>query len=105
MITEKELLDAIAECEAEPTTQNKISKLADFYVIYDHLFGNAERNRERPAQRNVERIYTDRSTDFLTLVDGKETDAVMRALAEFVEAVKLLHPKMYERLAQALEEL
>ena len=33
MITEKELLQAIAECEAEPITAAKIAKLADFYII------------------------------------------------------------------------
>ena len=37
MITEKELLSAIAECEAEPITAAKVGKLADFYIIYDHL--------------------------------------------------------------------
>ena len=105
MITEKELLKAISECEAEPTTQNKISKLADFYVIYDHLFGRAKSEASPPFQRSVERIHTDKSSDFLALIDGKETTAAMYAISEFVEAVKALHPKMYERLEQAFREI
>jgi hypothetical protein len=105
MITEKELLKAISECEAEPTTQNKISRLADFYVIYDHLFGHEKSETNPPFQRNVERIHTDKSNDFLTLVDGKEITAAMYVISEFVEAVKALHPKMYERLEQAFREI
>ena len=39
MITERELLRAIDECQQEPITGSKRGTLADLFIIYDHLFG------------------------------------------------------------------
>ncbi len=105
MITEKELMDAIRQCEREPITQSKVAKLADFYIIYDHLFG--EPNFEGYSYTNkVENIIqTNSDTEFLVTVNGKNTEKVMAILDELMEACKILHPKMYNRVIQKINDI
>lgn len=112
MITERELIEAIEECENGHITPPKLTKLADLYTVYDHLFGYVEpvpTVRALPThdtQKATEKgLTTNRSTEFLTLIDGKEAEKVLDILDELVEAVKVLHPRMYDSLLRKLIEL
>lgn len=106
MITEKELLQAIRECEAEPITPSKIGKLADFYIIYDHLFG-VPYEADYSYSNNVEKpmIETTSDTEFLKAVNGKPSDKVWAILDEIMEVVKTLHPKMYDKAIDKISDL
>lgn len=103
MVTERELLTAIAECEKEPTTNAKISQLADFYIVYDHLFGQPS---GYSFKNNIEhtKIKTSGDTEFLKAVNGKDTDKVWQIVNEMAEAVKTLHPRMYDRVLEKLSD-
>ena len=106
MITEKELLQAIQECEAEPITERKICKLADFYIIYDHLFGEPISNGysyDNKIETSTIEIYGD--TEFMQAVNGKSTQNVMDVLSELMEATKTLHPRMYDRVIEKLRDI
>ena len=94
MITEKDLTDAIRECESEPITPNKVSKLADFYIIYEHLFGQPVDTSYSYAPQAEKVIYTDGGNKFLQAVNGKDTEKVMAIIDELMEAVKILQPRM-----------
>lgn len=113
MITERDLIQAIRECESEPHTQSKMAKLADFYIIYDHLFGdnseganyryNDEYSRE-PA--TVEKIIEEQGdTEFLQAANGKSASGVLQILDELMEATKVLHPRMYDQVISRLKDL
>lgn len=104
MITERDLLQAIRECEAEPITAQKVSKLADLYIIYDHLFGEpmvAGYSYESKTANHI--IETSGGTEFLEFVNGKETEKVMSVMDELMEAVKTLHPRMYDGVLRKIE--
>ena len=106
MITEKELLQAIRECEAEPITPSKFRKLADFYIIYDHLFGvpyEAEYSYSNKVGNPT--IETSSDTEFLKAVNGKPSDKVWAILDEIMEVVKTLHPKMYDKAIDKINDL
>ena len=110
MVTERELLEAIEECESGQITPPKLNRLADLYIVYEHLFGYDEPlYRELPindTQKATEKgLTTNRSTEFLTLIDGKEAERVLDILDELAEAVKVLHPRMYDSLLRKLIEL
>lgn len=95
MITEKELLTAIKECEAEPITQSKIAKLADFYIIYDHLFGNhLETNYSFYAPKEI--IQTSGENEFLNAINGKPSQKVWDVLSELFEVLQTINPRLYE---------
>ena len=105
MITEKELTDAIRECESEPITPNKVSKLADFYIIYEHLFGQPVDTAYSYAPQAEKIIYTDGGNEFLQAVNGKDTEKVVAIIDELMEAVKILQPRMYDGVICRLSEI
>ena len=105
MITERELLQAIDECQQEPITSSKRGTLADLYIIYDHLFGepiNASYSYDNKIEKQ---IYTNGDTEFLEAVNGKDTEKVMAVLDELMEATKTLHPRMYDGVLQRIYDI
>ena len=105
MITERELLRAIDECQQEPITSSKRGTLADLFIIYDHLFGQPM-NVGYSYENKVENtIQTNGDTEFLGLVNGKDTEKVMAVLDELMEATKTLHSRMYDGVLQRLSDI
>lgn len=89
MISRRDLENAVAELErSEPTYQN-CAKLADLYIILDHL--------KAPLSRT--------DTGFLKTVSGKNIDKVFGVMDELMEATQVLNPKLYENVMVRLNEL
>ncbi len=118
MLTEREVLQAIDECMAEPMTGNKRSVLADLFIIHDHLFGEPMKTTEpqqmpmsmqsysAPPMEQVE-IYveTNGDSEFLKAVNGRKAERVWKLMDELVEAVKILHPRMYTTFIDKVQDL
>ena len=117
MITEKEVAQAIEECLREPVTGNKRAVLADLIIIQDYLFGEPARAQEvqqpipmqsysAPPIEQVETyIGTNGDSEFLKAVDGKKADRVWKLMDELLEAVKILHPRMYTTFIDKVQDL
>ena len=117
MITEKEVAQAIEECMREPVTGNKRAVLADLIIIQDYLFGEPMREREAPQQMPMQSysappmeqvetyIETNGDSEFLKAVGGKKADRVWKLMDELVEAVKILHPRMYTTFIDKVQDL
>ena len=105
MITERELLRAIDECQQEPITSSKRGTLADLFIIYDHLFGKPMNTGYSYENKVENTIQTKGDTEFLRLVNGKDTEKVMAVLDELMEATKTLHPRMYDGVLQRLSDI
>ena len=117
MITEKEVEQAIEECMREPVTGNKRAVLADLIIIQDYLFGEPARAQEvpqptpmqsysSPPMEQVENyIQTSGDSEFLKAVDGRKADKVWKLMDELVEAVKILHPRMYTTFIDKVQDL
>ena len=117
MITEKEIAQAIEECMREPVTGNKRAVLADLIIIQDYLFGEPTRAQEAPQQmpmqsystppmEQVETIVeTNGDSEFLKAVDGRKAERVWKLMDELVEAVKILHPRMYSTFIDKIQDL
>ena len=105
MITERELLRAIDECQQEPITSSKRGTLADLFIIYDHLFGEPIQNGYSYANKVENIIYTNGDTEFLATVNGKDTEKVMAIMDELMEATKTLHPRMYDRVIEKINDI
>lgn len=106
MITEKELSQAIRECQAEPITGNKRETLADLFIIKDHLFPGPALSGYSAA-RSPEKITleTNGGSDFLRIVDGKDAAKVLSVLNELLEALEILHPRLYDGTLSKLNNL
>lgn len=117
MITEKEVAQAIEECMREPVTGNKRAVLADLIIIQDYLFGDPMQEREvpqampmqsysAPPMEQVETyIETSGDSEFLKAVDGRKAERVWKLIDELVEAVKILHPRMYFTFIDKIQDL
>ena len=117
MITEKEIEQAIKECLREPVTGNKRAVLADLIIIQDYLFGEPMQEREAqhlmpmqsysaPPMEHVETyIETNGDSEFLKAVDGRKAEKVWKLMDELVEAVKILHPRMYTTFIDKVQDL
>lgn len=117
MITEKEIAQAIDECMREPVTGNKRAVLADLIIIQDYLFGEPMQAQEAPQPipmqsysappiEQVETyIETTGDSEFLKAVDGRKAEKVWKLMDELVEAVKILHPRMYTTFIDKVQDL
>ena len=117
MITEKEIEQAIKECLREPVTGNKRAVLADLIIIQDYLFGEPMQAQEAqqpismqyysaPHMEQVETyIETDGDSEVLKAVDGRKADKAWKLIDELVEAVKILHPRMYTTFIDTVQDL
>lgn len=117
MITEKEIEQAIKECLREPVTGNKRAVLADLIIIQDYLFGETTKAQEAPQPHPMQSysappmeqvetyIETSCDSEFLKAVDGRRADKVWKLMDELVEAVKILHPRMYTTFIDKVQDL
>ena len=118
MITEREVLQEIEKCMQEPTTGQKRSVLADLFIIHDHLFGEPTRAQEVPqmpmpmqsysaphAEQVEIYVETNGDSEFLKAVDGRKAERVWKLMDELVEAVKILHPRMYTTFIDKVQDL
>ena len=117
MITEKEIEQAIEECLREPVTGNKRAVLADLIIIQDYLFGEPMQAQEAPQPmpmqsysappiEQVEKyIETSGDSEFLKAVYGRKADKVWKLMDELVEAVKILHPRMYTTFIDKVQDI
>lgn len=118
MITEKEVAQAIEQCMQEPVTGNKRAVLADLIIIQDYLFGEPARAQEVPqpmptqsysALQTLEQVEiyveTNGDSEFLKAVDGRKAERVWKLMDELVEAVKILHPRMYTTFIDKVQDL
>ena len=107
----------IDECLQGPVTDNKRAVLAGLIIIQDYLFGEHMQEREAPnpmpmqsysapPMEQVETyIETNGDSEFLKAVDGRKADKAWKLMDELVEAVKILHPRMYTTFIDKVQDL
>lgn len=101
MITEKDLLEAIAECQGQrnPSSQTCI-KLAAYYTILNNLqqpdapvsHGGYSRSSPSSVENIVE--YTS-STDFAKIINGKSAADMWAIVDELMSTLMYLNTKLY----------
>ena len=115
MITEKDLQEAIAECQGERNPNaNTCIKLAAFYTIRNELFGNSDR---LPVVANnatgysfaaapvdtAETIHYDSGTDFSQAIDGRKPEDVWPIMDELMDTLQVLMPRLYNGVMRKLQ--
>lgn len=102
MISERELLEAIKECEDQPLTYPLCEKLSTLYTVHRYLYGSDQPPTERKVLSVIE---TSGESEFLEAANGKESDAVFAILDELMNTVKVLHPRVYDSVLDQISEL
>lgn len=101
MITEKDLLEAIAECQGERNPNaNTCIKLAAFYTIRDHLFPHDEVDDEINysfASEPAGIVIEDWSgTEFSQAVCGRKVYDVLEVIDDLMATLQVLNSRLYD---------
>lgn len=102
MITEKDLQEAIAECQGvrNPNASTCI-KLAAFLTIQRELFGNSEPLPEHQYSYAPPTSYSSES-EFGQKVADKDLIDIMPVMDELMQTLSVLHPKLYNAVLRKL---
>lgn len=104
MFDERELLDAIDQCQNDmPKTFSTAEKLAVFYTILDHLRSGYQMSYDSEPTKIEEKIIGNYGkSEFFLAVNGKESEKVWSIFGELMDALKVLNPKLYSRTIERL---
>ena len=102
MITEKDLQNAIAECQGERhPNANTCIKLAAYYTIYENLYPKqAENPVYQPVIDNVIGDYGD--TEFYRAIKGKKSADIWAVMGELMDTIQFINPKLYDGVMRQL---
>lgn len=111
MITEKDLQEAIAECQGQRNpNSNTCIKLAAFLIIQKELYGNEKQKisvTEMPgysyASEPLEKtINYESDSEFFKAIRGKDEYEIFSIMDELMEMLKILYPKIYDSVMRKL---
>lgn len=101
MITEKDLLEAIAECQGERNPNaNTCIKLASYYTILNELYGV----KEDPVYSYSSEPAYKSETEFFDLIQAKSYDEIIALFDELMTAISALEPRLYQGVLRRLRE-
>ncbi len=113
MITERDLKEAIAECEGTKNPNaNTCIKLAAYYTILDNLYGQpTDRQEAATFPRGYSLSDGNGSIDYLTdselseIIRQKGIDKVYRVIDELTETIAVLNPSLYQSFMRKLDNV
>lgn len=104
MITEKELHEAIAECQGQRNPNaSTCMKLASFYTILDHI--NKEENAQEPPSYSFALPPTltyDSGTDFSEKIQDMNIDDILAVMDELMTTLSVVNPRLYAGVMRKL---
>jgi hypothetical protein len=105
LITERDLEEAIAECQGvvKPTS-NTCIKLASYLTIKDHMFGPKEREVEMKSISPVtlDIIEYDSGSEFSQRIYGRKISDVLPMIDELMETLQVMNPRLYNSVMDKL---
>jgi hypothetical protein len=101
MIKKQELENAISQLEQLPPTLSNCEKLATYYTIYDHNYG--EQPQLFSSNSSSVDIYGD--NPIVQAVNGKDQVKVWDVIQELMEAIQVLAPNLYEATIEKLNKI
>lgn len=108
MITERDLQDAIAECQGERhPNANTCIKLAAYFTIYDHLYPKQAEQAEQIPQTIFQTVNEDivgnyGESEFCQMISGKKAADVWVVMDELMETIQVINPKLYDGVMRQL---
>ena len=100
MISERDLHDAIAECQDQKNPNaNTCMKLASYYTILDHM------NQYSYASEPTGQVRYDSGSEFSDAIRGKDVNIVLRVMDDLMDTVGVLSPKLYRVTMEKINNL
>ena len=108
MISEKDLQEAIAECQGvRNPNANTCIKLAAYYTILQYMHKDETmQSFEFPHYSTASNgIEINVANPFLDELNGKDPKAVWLLIAEFADTISVIEPKLYRAMLQKAREI
>ena len=108
MITERDLQQAIAECQGERhPNANTCIKLAAYFTIYDHLYPKKAELTEEIPQTIFQAVDEDTigdygDTDFYRAIKGRKAADIWPVMNELMETIQVINPRLYDGVMRQL---
>lgn len=107
MITEQDLLQAIAECHAvKDPNANTCIKLAAYYTILEQIRTNPPlgqlKSKYSYAPGNSETVVYNGKSDFANKIQGMNVFDVLSVMDELMDTLSILHPNLYDSVMRKL---
>lgn len=94
MISKDELDKTILELEMRDTTFANCSKLADLYIVRDHITSQ--------TQKQSVPLETSGDSEFLQAVDGKDSVAVWNIMDDLMDTLQTVAPRVYTSIIERI---
>lgn len=106
MISERELLEAINECENAPKSLSNCQKLATYYVLLDKLYP-VEKDYEQAVKAQKLGYFDPLSisdSEFMQAVADKDWSEWLVILDELMDTIHIVEPRLYNAVMRKLRE-
>ena len=111
MITEKDLQEAIAECQGQPNPSSSTCiKLAAFLTIQEHMYGKKDQDNTsfepvRYSDSNGPNVIEyDSDTEFGSLINGRKTEDILPLIDELMDTIHVLNPRLYASVIRKIQQ-
>lgn len=109
MITEKDLLEAIAECQGQRNPNaNTCIKLAAYYTILQNITSNTQPDPNPIPTYSYagspvgNTINYEGDSEFLQLVNGRDQDEILPVIDELMTTLQVINPRLYNSVIRKL---
>ena len=105
MITEKDLQEAIAECEGKRNpSADTCLKLAAFYTIRDKMYPSKKDDEDKKVEMpRYSYAGEPEQTDFRQAIIGVDAELFVDVMDELMSTLKELMPRLYDGVMRRLE--
>ena len=100
MISIEQISGEIAALEAEPPTFASMHKLADLYIVRDHMIVGTKSIAE--AAPDVLPEMGD--SEFFRAVTGQDAGKIWQIINETMETLKVMEPRLYNGVLRKIQE-
>lgn len=111
MITEKDLIEAIAECQGKRNPDaNTCIKLAAFYTIKNELFPRQEQTPDHftgysyESRENGQILHYTGESEFAQIIDGEDPEKVCEIFDELMTSLSVVEPRLYRAVLRKFRE-
>lgn len=108
MITEKDLLEAIAECQGQRNPNaNTCIKLAAYYTILQNMREAENESEPEHSERVYEAISVidyDGDSEFSKMINGRDLYEILPIIDEVMTTLQVVNPRLYNSVVRKLNE-
>ena len=103
MITEKELHEAIAECQGQRNPNaSTCMKLASFYTILDHMTQKEEPEMPSYSFALPPTFTYNSGTEFSDKIQDMSMDDILAVMDELMTTLSIVNPRLYASVMRKL---